>query len=259
MANLLLLKESEEQPTTHSAFAKAVYTAQFSPKNMALAGVCGIKPQQLSVAFAAIGHYFRLPDEGARIYLGQPEHNVSLQGIEQGVLTVGENLWIPCVLSEGYAPGKVQGEVAQYSVPVVLHKSKSAVAPMEAVAPVTPSVAAWTSAVNVAEQEYYLSEELWKSLDELDAAMQEACGVKLSNRTLRSVEKYTAVYLATGGKPVEALDSAIVSLILPAYAQEMRTLRQRSEGENLAHLLERTVGRDRLPLTMHALGEMMPD
>ena len=256
LADLLLVKDEESGKVTHSAFAKAVFVSQYSPANVALAGVGGIKAEQVDAAFGLMSHYFRLPDEGARIYLGQPASAVSLEGVEEGVLSVGGNLWMPCVLSDSYASGQVQGEIAQYAVPVSLHKSKSAAAPVEPADAVIPSVAAWESAVNVAEQEYYLSEEVWKSLDELEAAMKEECGTKLSNRTLRMVEKYTSVYIATGGKPMEALDNAFVSLILPAYGSEMRSLIKRSEGETLTHLLERTVGRDRLPLTMHAIREL---
>lgn len=256
LADLLLVKDEESGKVLHSAFAKTVFAAQYSPKNVALAGVGGIKAEQIDAAFTPLSHYFRLPDEGARIYLGQPAATVSLEGVEGNVLSVGGNLWVPCVLSESYVPGAVQGEVAQYGVPFSLHKDKAATPPAEQVACVIPSAMAWESAINAAEQEYYLSEELWKSLDELEVLMQEACGVKFSNRTLRAIEKFTSVYIATGGKPLEALDNALVSLVLPAYANEVQILTKRSEGETLTHLLERTVGRDRLPLTMRVLGEL---
>ncbi|MBR5880366.1 MAG: zinc ribbon domain-containing protein [Clostridia bacterium] len=256
LADLLLIKDAESGKVTHSAFAKAVYTAQYSPKNVALAGVSGIKTEQVGAAFALMNHYFRLPEEGARIYLGQPAQAAPLEGVEDGVLSVSGNLWMPMVLSEGYVPGRVQGEIAQLGVPFGLQKSKSATAGAEQVQTVAFSVSAWESAVNAAEQEYYLSEEIWKSLDELETAMLEECGTKLSNRTLRMIEKYTSVYIATGGKPMEALDNAFVSLILPAYDSEMRTLAKRSEGETLTHLLERAIGRDRLPLTMRAIREL---
>lgn len=256
LADLLLVKDEQSGKVTHSAFAKAVYTAQYSPKNIALAGIGGIKAEQVCAAFAPMDHYFRLPEDGARIYLGQSADPVALPGVEEGALSVGGNLWIPCVLSESYVPGAVQGELARYAVPVGLHKSRSAAAPAEPAKAVLPSVAAWTSAVSAAEQEYYLSEELWKSLDELESAMQEACGIKLSNRTLRMIEIYTSVYIATGGKPMDALDNAFVSLILPAYRDEIQVLAKRSEGESLTHLLERAIGRDRLPLTVRMIREM---
>ena len=96
-------------------------------------------------------------------------------------------------------------------------------------------------------------------LDEVEALMSEVCGKKFSNRTLRAIEKYTAVYLATGGKPADALDSALVSLVLPAYGTEIEAMTKRSDGETLLHLLQREPGRDRLPLTMQALSELARD
>ena len=93
-------------------------------------------------------------------------------------------------------------------------------------------------------------------MDILEQRMLEMGGQQFANRTLRMLERYTAVYLATGGKQTDALDNGLAAIVLPAYAQQLRKLAKREQGETLAALLERTVGRERLPMTFEALSSM---
>lgn len=254
----LLLCKHEDGKITHSAFAKSLYVAGFAPQNIALAGVQGLPAESIAPAFEALCPYLRLPELGAGIFLGNSGQESSVDK-EQSTLHLGNNVWVLSVPSNAPTPGALQGTVATCAALVSLRKSKSAPLSDEKSSVQMPSVVAWQTAVEQAEEQYYLSEELWRVLDEVEALMSEVCGKKFSNRTLRAIEKYTAVYLATGGKPADALDSALVSLVLPAYGTEIEAMTKRSDGETLLHLLQREPGRDRLPLTMQALSELARD
>lgn len=244
LAELLLVKDQESGKVTPSAYAKALYAAQHSPENIVLAGVAGLSAEQIDRVFGSLSGYFRLPEQEARVHLG---------GSEAFSAVLGGNVWMPAVLQDSGVFGRLQGELAQSVATVRLNRSKN-IAPEEQEAQVAlPSAAAFLAAVDEAEQQYYLSEELWKAMDEMEEMMLTEVGKRFTNRTLRAFEKYTSVYIATGGKPAEALDSALVSLILPAYADEVHALLAREEGESLVHMLERVVGRERLPLTMQVL------
>lgn len=244
LAELLLDKDQESGKVTPSAYAKALYAAQHSPENIVLAGVAGLSAEQIDRVFGSLGGYFRMPEQGARVHLG---------GSEAFSAVLGGNVWMPAVLQESGVFGHLQGELAQSVATVQLNRSRN-IAPDEQEEQVAlPSAAAFLAAVDEAEQQYFLSEELWKAMDEMEDMMLAEAGKRFSNRTLRAFEKYTSVYIATGGKPAEALDSALVSLILPAYADEVRVLLVREEGESLVRMLERVVGRERLPLTMQVL------
>ncbi len=244
LAELLLDKDQESGKVTPSAYAKALYAAQHSPENIVFAGVAGLSAEQIDRVFGSLGGYFRMPEQGARVHLG---------GSEAFSAVLGGNVWMPAVLQESGVFGRLQGELAQSVATVQLNRSRN-IAPDEQEEQVAlPSAAAFLAAVDEAEQQYFLSEELWKAMDEMEDMMLAEAGKRFSNRTLRAFEKYTSVYIATGGKPAEALDSALVSLILPAYADEVRVLLVREEGESLVRMLERVVGRERLPLTMQVL------
>lgn len=245
LAELLLIKDQESGKVMPSAYAKALYAAQHSPENILLAGVAGLSAEQIDRVFGTLSGYFRLPEQGARVHLG---------GSEAFSTVLGGNVWMPAVLQESGVFGRLQGELAQSAATVRLNRSKN-IAPdaQEEQQATLPSAAAFLAAVDEAEQQYFLSEELWRAMDEMEEMMLAEVGKRFANRTLRAFEKYTSVYIATGGKPAEALDSALVSLILPAYADEVRVLLAREEGESLVHMLERVVGRERLPLTMQVL------
>jgi hypothetical protein len=93
-------------------------------------------------------------------------------------------------------------------------------------------------------------------IDLVEQGMVDMGAETLSNRTLRMFEKYTATYLACGGKTVDAFDNGFAAVIVPACAAGLRALAQRTEGENLSALLERTVGREKLPVTTEVLTSM---
>lgn len=271
LSELLLQKNEESGVTTHTPYAKALYTARFSPKNICFAGVYGVDAQHLGDVYAPLCDYYRLPGEGLGVYLGKPAapetpHRkkkvaapVLPEGIADGVLTLSGNLWMMGVLPGEFTASALPADIAQYCAVVYLHRAKNKSTPDDGQEPRVqlPSVAAFEAAVSTAEQSFYLSEDSWKAIDELEAMMQSECGKRFSNRILRALEKYTSVYLACGGKQNEALDNGLVSLILPAYSAEMATLAKRNEGETPMRMLERTVGRDRLPLTAQALGKMV--
>lgn len=258
LAQLLLQRDAETDTYTHTAFAKALYAARFAPKNLYLAGIKGMNGAQTESALSPLHPYFKLPDAAMDVYLGRPEAQVLPEGISGGVIKLSPNVWVLSILPEESLVPEVGGALAQYCAVIYLRNSQNVV-PFDDVdgeKRALPSVSAWENAVSAAEQEYFLSEELWHVLDLLEEQMQQACGVRFSNRTLRAFERYTAVYLALGGKQQDALDNGLASVLIPAYAKQLRALHEREEGETPISLLDRTVGRDRLPLTVEVLTSM---
>lgn len=258
LAQLLLQRDAETDTYTHTAFAKALYAARFAPKTLCLAGIKDMDGAQTERALAPLHPYFKLPEAAMEVYFGRPAEQVLPEGVEGGVIKLSPNVWVLSILPEESLVPEV-GTVLRQDCAVIYLRNSQNVAPLEdadGYARVLPSVSAWENAVSAAEQEYYLSEELWHVLDLLEEQMQQACGKRFSNRTLRAFEKYTAVYLALGGKQQDALDNGLASVLIPAYAEQLRVLHEREEGETPIALLDRTVGRDRLPLTVEVLTSM---
>ena len=255
----VVLHANEQGTVAHSAFAKALYTARFSPENLCFAGVRGLSSKGAANAFGAMIEYFKLPDGGAALYMGKPQAGTQMpEGIVSGKMQIPSNLWILNVLPDEELSPCLSGEPGQYCAAIYLRNSQYVFPPEGAGEEklALPSVGALENAVAAAEQEYCLSEELWKVIDALEEQMQSTCGIRFTNRTLRALERYSAVYMACGGKGHEAFDNGLAAIILPGYSEQMLALANREEGETLTALLERTVGRERLPMTMEVLSSM---
>ncbi len=257
LAGLLMVRGAQGEGMEHSAFAKALYAARLCPQNICFAGVKDIEAAELGERLASLASYFRLPDGGTALYLGKPAASAQPEGVADGKMLLSPNVWMINVLPEFDRASAIGSDMGKYCAALYLRNSQTVFPPEDAQeAQELPSVTAWENAVAAAEKEFYVSEELWRVLDTLEEQMLAVCGIRFSNRTLRMLEKYTSVYMACGGKMGEAFDNGFAAVLLPAYAEQLQKLAKREDGEVLSALLERTVGRDRLPVTMEALSSM---
>ena len=260
IARVLLQRDAQTDELRHTSFASALYTASFSPKRICLAGVNGVNAEHVESVFSPLAPYFSVPEGNVALYLGEPDaQNLALpQGIDQGKMVLPANLWMLSVLPEQDRAPDMHGSVARYAAAVYLRNSGRAFPPEDAegAQEICASVDAFARAVAAAENDYYLSDELWHVIDLVEQGMVDMGAETLSNRTLRMFEKYTATYLACGGKTVDAFDNGFAAVIVPACAEGLRALAQRTEGEKLSALLERTVGREKLPVTTEVLTSM---
>ena len=257
IAHVLLQRDEQTGKLTHTAFAKALYTAKFAPKNICLAGVGGVGAGEVHAVFSPLASYFGVPEGNTALYFGDSGAQ-SVEGIEDGKLVLPANLWIISVLPEHDHVPAVGGGTARYAAAVYLRNSGRAFPPESAedAKAIYVSVEALQRAVAAAENAYYLSDEYWSVLDALEKQTVEQGGNGFANRTLRMLEKYTSVFLACGGKQSDAFDNGFAAVIVPAYAEQLRALADKSEGESLSAMLERTVGREKLPVTVDVLTAM---
>lgn len=256
LAGLLMVRGAQGEGMEHSAFAKALYAARLCPQNICLAGIKDVDAAELGERLASLASYFRLPDGGTTLYLGKPDASAQPEGVADGKMLLSPNVWMINVLPEFDRASAIGSGMGEYCAALYLRNSQTVFPPEGEGAQELPSVTAWENAVAAAEKEFYVSEELWRVLDTLEEQMHAVCGIRFSNRTLRMLEKYTSVYMACGGKMSEAFDNGFAAVLVPAYAEQLQKLAKREDGEVLSALLERTVGRDRLPVTMEALSSM---
>ena len=258
IASILLQRDAETGAFSHTSFTKSLYTARFSPRNICFAGVSGVGAGEVNAVFSPLCSYFGVPDGNTALYLGDSGTQTEPEGVEQGKMVLPANLWVLNVLPEHDHVPAVGGSVARYAAAVYLRNSGKAFPPerAEGIEALYVSVDALQRAVAAAENEHFLSDEYWNVMDILEKMMVEQGGAGFANRTLRMFEKYTAVFLACGGKMGDAFDNGFASIILPACAEQVRTLMEKTEGETLPAMLERTLGREKLPVTMDVLAAM---
>ena len=258
IARVLLRPDAETGALVHTAFAKALYTARFSPKNICFAGVSGVGAGAVNAVFSPLVTYFGVPDGNTALYLGNSGSQACPDGVADGSMVLPANLWMLDVLPEHDHVPAVGGGMARYTVAVYLRNSGRTFPPesAEGAQAMYVSVDALERAVATAENECFLSDEYWNVIDALEKQMVEQGGEGFANRTLRMFEKYTAVFLACGGKQSDAFDNGFAAVLVPACAEQLRALSDRSEGESLSAMLERTVGREKLPVTVDVLTAM---
>lgn len=262
LSRLLLQRDFLTDQYMHSEFTKSLYAARFAPQNMFPAGVRGLEASDLAETFTPLCDYFKSPDQPLELFLGRPgsiDHGAAVpEGIAGGCMTLPGNLWMFSVLPDQSRGSEIDSSISQYCAVLYLRNSQNLFPPEDPdrERESLPSVAAWENAVAAAEQEYSLSDELWKVVDLLEDQIARVDGTRFSNRTLRAFERYTSVYLASGGKMHDALDNGLAAVIVPAYASQLRKYTQKEDSESLSAILERAVGKDRVPVTVEAMTSM---
>lgn len=260
IARVLLQYDEQTGVPEHTSFARALYTARFSQENVCLAGVSGIGAAEVEATFAPLRSYYKLPQCKVVLDLGKPlEEGVACPAdISGGKMQLSPNVWTLSILPENDRASDVGAAMGQYCTALYLRNSQNMVPPEEAehARAFTLSVQAWERAVAAAEDSYYISDELWAVIDLIEQRMLDAGGSRLTNRTLRSFEKYVATFMACGGKQNDAFDNGFAAVIIPACAEQLCAVADRAEGESFAVMLERTVGREKLPVTVEALSAM---
>ena len=88
------------------------------------------------------------------------------------------------------------------------------------------SKSALSDLVKEAREEYFLSEKIWKKLDELFETVRATDKIRLGNKNTLQLEKFTSVLLECGGDEAECITDIFLAKIVPllkltkSYAQD---------------------------------------
>ena len=101
--------------------------------------------------------------------------------------------------------------------------------------------------VKKAQEEYELTERNKRRLKELDEYLIEKFHITFGNRIMRQIRTYIPVYIACGGKELEALDDILSKKILRKLEMQ-NPVYVRAEAQSLIECLERLFGEGKMPL-----------
>ena len=107
-------------------------------------------------------------------------------------------------------------------------------------------------AMERARENFYLSDESWNGVDRLEEYLHSAIGYRFDNRKTRMMERYSSVYMASGGSEKEALDSMLVACVLSELYPKRGKINENSGAESLPDLLERVFGSETVPASVEA-------
>ena len=105
------------------------------------------------------------------------------------------------------------------------------------------------------EEDYYISEEYWKKLDELEEYLAPLTGFRLDNKTTRMIEQYAGVFIAAGGDELSAIDSVLAARILPSQKEALAASADERQV-SLSNRLDALFGIDNLPACAELIGKL---
>ncbi|MDE6667121.1 MAG: glycoside hydrolase family 3 C-terminal domain-containing protein [Clostridia bacterium] len=196
-----------------SDFANTVYSATKSPDRLYGAVIDGVDAETLLSWFAPFVTYANHPTE---------EHNVTFN--EELSVRLPDNIFYVLSPAEGLGD-KFPREVADAALQLDLVLSKTEESGEYIEADVI-SKNALLDLVKEARENYYLSERIWKKVDELFETVRATEKFRLGNKNTLQLEKFTSVLLECGGDEAECITDIFLAKIVPllkltkTYAQD---------------------------------------
>ena len=93
--------------------------------------------------------------------------------------------------------------------------------------------------------QYYVKEELWKKVDQLEAYVNERVPFTIDNRVFRQLERYSTMYLMGDGNEDEAIDCLLSSKLLVKISKLVLN-RKNEDDEGIFALCEKLFGLENL-------------
>ena len=118
---------------------------------------------------------------------------------------------------------------------------------------ILPSEAAFVDLVRRAKDEKFISEEYWKKLDAVEEYVSsKVSGYRMSNKSVRSIERYAAVALSMNGTVYETLDGVVAGILIPVLSKcEREAIAGNEDG--ISAFIDKTFGIDNMPFTNEIL------
>ncbi|MBR2460512.1 MAG: hypothetical protein IKB34_04715 [Clostridia bacterium] len=243
----LAVRCNEEGDRFESDFLTDVYSAIYAPASVRFAALEGVAPETMG---GYLSQYLASAEAWEKSHqatvLGVSDENAAKHIID-GKLELPKNLWYVII------PGERASYFArpENAIPVEL-SGISEIAEDAEISEVerTPVSREWFSELaRKARDVYYIPEEYWKKVDQVEEYVaQRVRGYRLDNKSIRKIEAYAAVYLATGGKLFDALDCIVAAKVLTEL-QGCSSESLSGEENGLFPFLDRVFGLDNMPLS----------
>lgn len=208
-----LVWKGQDDKYVLSDFANTVYSATKAPDRLYGAVIGGVNAETLLSWFAPFVTYANHPTEEYKLNLND-ELSVILP----------DNICYVLAPAEG-AADKFPRDVADAALQLDLVLSKTE-AGGEDVEVNAISKSALFDLVKEAREDYFLSEKIWKKIDELFETVGATDKIRLGNKNTLQLERFTSVLLECGGDEAECITDIFLAKIVPllkltkSYAQD---------------------------------------
>ena len=246
--NSLLRYKGADGAWRESNLLQTIYTAQTQKEKPHFVGFSHTRFEHMGDVMMPYIRYFSNPQ------------NVCTIKEEELTVTMPSNLWFVLGVADGETLENIEPFVANYAAVIDLTSQWSGEAE-EKTQPAPLYCAQLEALVYRAKRDTLVEEDLWKSVDRLEAFVNERSPYHIGNKLFLLLERYIAVYSVCGGDMQAAMDAAVAAKLLPAI---LAVLNGNAAPEDLdfAHTLESIFGEDLMPqscyMFKHAQLQMEP-
>ena len=224
---------------------RKMYEADYK-KEMYITILDEVNISRIEYYFAEFLSLLELPDEEKRyldvvsdVWENDPEK------LKNGKIKLPPNMWFIGTANNDDSTFAISDKVYDRAMVMNLEKKSDAFE-----APDTDgeriSYERWNELVAEAKSKYSLSEKQFANIKKLDAYLVEKFRISFGNRIMKQIHEYVPVYIACGGKEIDALDDIFSKKVL----RKLETLSPthiKREAPELIHALENIFGANALP------------
>ena len=215
----------------------AIMAGKKDPNNILFTTLFNVYPSSFTY-FDDFMNYVKNPISSTGVYISSGKGN---KGKGQ-FLEMPKNLWFFMVLSEEFDQ-PLSKNITDYAM--VINLGMREVEPHYDIFgnDKLMSFNQFLRKINVAADEHFLNEDLWKKIDRFEDFMDLKTDFSIGNKAACQLEEYTAAYIACGGEEKDAVDSVLTNKLLP-MANSVFDFKEDTEERNTAAFLDKTFGED---------------
>ena len=215
-----------------SEFAKGLQASRGLPEKVNFAFLEGVNPSTMLKYFKDLFEYCKNPEVPCYVKIGA-------KNVDGGMRDLPKNLWF--ILSVD-GDDIVPSEIAKYSISLNLN-IKRAAEKGEEIKFKEVSYPQLVDAINEAYEDNYISEDMWKKLDEFENYLAKRGDYFIDNRIVREMERFAAIYLLCEGEQVDLIDTLLSKKLLLIALPNTYTYLENDE-ETIMGMAEKIIGAD---------------
>lgn len=164
--------------------------------------------------------------------------------IMNGRIKIPANTWYIGTINNDDSTFMVTDKVYDRAMPIDINE-KGQVFDAEDTAPMDVNFSYLDSLFEKAKQDYPISDELWKKINEMDDFVIKHFRVAFGNRIVSHLGKFVSAYVACGGDEVEGIDYFIAKKILRKFEQ-LNIAYIKDEIDGFVAFLDKTFGKGKM-------------
>ena len=185
-------------------------------------------------------------------YANNPTKPHTLRINQKTSIKIPENLTIILLPRDDDYMDHLSKDLAKCASCVELIIRKNENVPEEFDKPDSLSYSYLNELVHEAKKTWYLEEDSWKKIDELEASLSSKEPFVINNKLVIAIENYTSIFIDCGGDEQDALDSVLSERICPII-KTLRVYKEENGIKNLTEMIEKYFGEENVQKTKRVL------